>query len=171
VIQSRDLELLPAGKKMMKLTIGHCGLIRPLLLIALLVPIVIIPNLHPQSLSASESDLKPGDTIGPHNWERVKGMVGENLLNRIKQGYTFKIKQGLLQIETPLTKGQVAVQAIADISFQNVGRSRRNTHLPGSARIGLCDKTQGHHESAAKHNQFWFHVQFIDIVIFINSVK
>jgi hypothetical protein len=79
---------------MMKLTIGHCGLIRPLLLIALLVPIVIIPNLYPQSLSASESDLKPGDTIGPHNWERVKGMVGENLLNRIKQGYTFKIKQG-----------------------------------------------------------------------------
>jgi hypothetical protein len=79
---------------MMKLTTGHRGLIRPFLLIALLVPIVIIPNLYPQSLSASESDLKPGDTIGPHNWERVKGMVGENLLNRIKQGYTFTIKQG-----------------------------------------------------------------------------
>jgi hypothetical protein len=43
-------------------------------------------------LLAAEADLKPGDTIGPHNWERVKGMVGENLLSRIKQGYTFTIK-------------------------------------------------------------------------------
>ena len=42
---------------------------------------------------AAEVDLKPGDTIGPHNWQRVEGMVGENLLNRIKQGYTFKIKE------------------------------------------------------------------------------
>ena len=45
-------------------------------------------------LWAAEVDLKPGDTIGPENWEKVKGMVGENLLNRIKQGYTFSIKQG-----------------------------------------------------------------------------
>jgi Protein of unknown function (DUF1329) len=36
--------------------------------------------------------LKPGDTIGPHNWQKVQGMVGENFLNRIKGGYTFKIK-------------------------------------------------------------------------------
>jgi hypothetical protein len=43
-------------------------------------------------IQAAEPDLKPGDTIGPNNWERVKGMVGENLLNRIKQGYSFKIK-------------------------------------------------------------------------------
>src|SRR5437867_13288006 len=43
--------------------------------------------------AAGEVDLKPGDIIGPHNWERVQGMIGENLLNRIKQGYTFKIKQ------------------------------------------------------------------------------
>jgi len=43
--------------------------------------------------SASEADLKPGDAIGPENWEKVKGMVGENLLNRIKQGYSFKIKE------------------------------------------------------------------------------
>jgi len=42
---------------------------------------------------AGEVDLKPGDTIGPENWEKVKGMVGENLLNRIKQGYSFKIKE------------------------------------------------------------------------------
>jgi Protein of unknown function (DUF1329) len=45
-------------------------------------------------LCAAESDLKPGDTIGPHNWQKVQGMVGENLLNRIKQGYTFNIKHG-----------------------------------------------------------------------------
>jgi Protein of unknown function (DUF1329) len=45
-------------------------------------------------LWAAEPDLKPGDTIGPENWPSVKGMVGENLLNRIKQGYTFNIKQG-----------------------------------------------------------------------------
>ncbi len=43
---------------------------------------------------AIETDLKPGDVIGPDNWQRVQGMVGENLLHRIKQGYTFKIKQG-----------------------------------------------------------------------------
>lgn len=47
----------------------------------------------PSSVQATEADLKPGDTIGPHNWQRVQGMVGENLLHRIKQGYTFKIKQ------------------------------------------------------------------------------
>ena len=42
---------------------------------------------------SAEIDVKPGDTIGPHNWEKVRGMVGENLLARIRQGYTFKIKQ------------------------------------------------------------------------------
>lgn len=46
--------------------------------------------LQPPKLTAQ--DLKPGDTIGPHNWQRVQGMVGENLLNRIKGGYTFQIK-------------------------------------------------------------------------------
>ena len=44
-------------------------------------------------ISVADSELQPGDTIGPQNWERVKGMVGENLLNRIKQGYTFKLKE------------------------------------------------------------------------------
>ena len=49
--------------------------------------------LFPVSLCHSvEPDLKPGDTIGPDNWARVKGMVGENLLNRIKGGYSFQIK-------------------------------------------------------------------------------
>ena len=36
-----------------------------------------------RGLYAADSDLKPGDTIGPHNWQKVQGMVGENLLNRI----------------------------------------------------------------------------------------
>ena len=47
----------------------------------------------PAQSSAADADLKPGDVIGPHNWQRVQGMVGENLLNRIKGGYTFKIKE------------------------------------------------------------------------------
>ncbi|HXG53648.1 MAG TPA: DUF1329 domain-containing protein [candidate division Zixibacteria bacterium] len=34
----------------------------------------------------------PGDVIGPHNWSRVQGLVGENLLNRIRSGYTLRIK-------------------------------------------------------------------------------
>jgi hypothetical protein len=42
---------------------------------------------------ANDIDLKPGDTIGPQNWWKAQGMVGENLLNRIKQGYTLQIKQ------------------------------------------------------------------------------
>ncbi len=40
----------------------------------------------------ADADLKPGDIIGPQNWQKVQGMVGENLLNRIKAGYTFQIK-------------------------------------------------------------------------------
>jgi hypothetical protein len=63
---------------------------------ALIVRFVFIPILFfsvAARLTAAEADLKPGDTVGPHNWEKVTGMVGENLLNRIKQGYTFKIKE------------------------------------------------------------------------------
>jgi uncharacterized protein YxjI len=41
---------------------------------------------------AAELDLKPGDTIGPQNWQRAQGMVGENFLNRLKQGHTIQIK-------------------------------------------------------------------------------
>ena len=44
------------------------------------------------SSHAAEADLKPGDTIGPQNWQRIQGMVGENFLNRIKSGYTIQIK-------------------------------------------------------------------------------
>jgi Protein of unknown function (DUF1329) len=46
----------------------------------------------PSTADSAEGDLKPGDSIGPSNWERVKDMVGENLLQRIKQGYSFRIK-------------------------------------------------------------------------------
>src|SRR3546814_5237495 len=36
---------------------------------------------------AADADLKPGDTIGPNNWQRIQGMVGENFLSRIKAGH------------------------------------------------------------------------------------
>lgn len=50
--------------------------------------------LSSQSLArAADVDLKPGDTVDPHNWEKVKGIVGENFLRRIRQGYSFKIKE------------------------------------------------------------------------------
>ena len=60
---------------------------------------------------AVELDLKPGDTIGPHNWQKVQGMVGENLLNRIKQGYTFKIKEPT-RISEPLREYDEATESI-----------------------------------------------------------
>jgi hypothetical protein len=41
---------------------------------------------------AADADLKPGDTIGPGNWQRIQGMVGENFLNRVKSGHTLQIK-------------------------------------------------------------------------------
>ena len=66
---------------------------RGISLLALGLLIAGCSALFSASLScAAEPDLKPGDTIGPQNWERVKGMVGENLLNRIKRGYSFEIK-------------------------------------------------------------------------------
>lgn len=44
------------------------------------------------NLSAAEPDLKQGDTIGPNNWQRIQGMVGENFLQRVKSGHTLQIK-------------------------------------------------------------------------------
>src|SRR3989304_196893 len=58
-----------------------------------LILCVILCSLLSFRAYAAEADLKPGDTIGPSSWERVKGMVGDNLLDRIKQGYSFKIKE------------------------------------------------------------------------------
>lgn len=46
----------------------------------------------PAEIIAADADLKPGDTIGPNNWQRIQGMVGENFLNRIKAGHTIQIK-------------------------------------------------------------------------------
>jgi hypothetical protein len=57
------------------------------LLVCLFVLLPQAPIAH-----AAETDLRSGDTIGPQNWQRAQGMVGENLLNRIKSGYTLQIK-------------------------------------------------------------------------------
>ncbi|HUC97804.1 MAG TPA: DUF1329 domain-containing protein, partial [Candidatus Polarisedimenticolaceae bacterium] len=46
----------------------------------------------PPIAAAAEADLQPGDTIGPKNWQRIEGMVGENLLSRVKAGYTIQVK-------------------------------------------------------------------------------
>jgi hypothetical protein len=75
----------------MKLKRGHRSPVPAFLLTFWLIAILLPCFAH--WLWAAEVDLKPGDTIGPHNWQRVQGMVGENLLNRIKQGYTLKIKE------------------------------------------------------------------------------
>ena len=42
---------------------------------------------------AQQTQLRSGDVIGPHNWQQVKGMVGENLLSRVKGGYSIHIKE------------------------------------------------------------------------------
>ena len=73
----------------------HLNLVPPFLL---MVALVFFSG-SSSRLSAADVDLKPGDTIGPQNWQKVQGMVGENLLNRIKGGYTFKIKEA--QIDKP----------------------------------------------------------------------
>jgi hypothetical protein len=41
----------------------------------------------------AEADLKPGIIVGPQNWQAVKGMVGENLLDRIRTGYSFQLNE------------------------------------------------------------------------------
>ena len=58
---------------------------------ALAFAICLISILSSEIFGA-EVDPRPGDIIGPHNWQKVEGMVGENFLNRIKGGYKFKIK-------------------------------------------------------------------------------
>ena len=61
--------------------------------VTLLFLLIIVFPYTLSSARAADMDLKPGDVIGPENWQRVQGMVGENLLRRIKQGYTIKIKE------------------------------------------------------------------------------
>ena len=65
---------------------GESELLRAIFATFLLLFILAGPG------AAAEPEIKPGDTIGPHNWQRAQGMVGENLLNRIKSGYTMQIK-------------------------------------------------------------------------------
>ena len=61
--------------------------------ITLLFLLIIALPYTLSSARAADIDLKPGDVIGPNNWQRVQGMIGENFLNRIKQGSTIKIKE------------------------------------------------------------------------------
>lgn len=49
---------------------------------------------------AADIDLKPGDTIGPDNWQKIQGMVGEHFLSRIKAGQKIQIKEP--KIYTPI---------------------------------------------------------------------
>ena len=58
----------------------------------LLLGLILLVS-QPVIIQAAEVDLKPGDTIGPHNWQKIKDMVGPNFLERVKQGYTFQIKE------------------------------------------------------------------------------
>ena len=55
----------------------------------LLLALCFLPGID---LIAADADLKPGDTIGPNNWQRIQGMVGDNFLNRIKAGHSIQIK-------------------------------------------------------------------------------
>ena len=68
----------------MKSVVLRFAICHSLLTVALLL-------LQPSKLTAQ--DLKPGDTIDPNNWQRAQGMVGENMLNRIKAGHTIQIKE------------------------------------------------------------------------------
>lgn len=71
---------------------GQWSIVAQVKILGLLLSLALL-LWQPLQVKAADADLKPGDTIGPSNWQRVQGMVGENLLNRIKQGYTFQIKE------------------------------------------------------------------------------
>jgi len=89
-----------------------------------------------------------------------QGILGAKTCLRIKEGLrSFQIKQGFLEVEAPLTKGQVTIQSQADISVQYTGG------------CGLGCQTKDQQYSREGGNKFWAHVQFIDIVFFINDVK
>jgi uncharacterized protein YxjI len=53
-----------------------------------------------ENAATAEVEPKPGETIGPQNWQKIQGMIGENLLARIKAGYTMQIKAP--KVYTPL---------------------------------------------------------------------
>jgi hypothetical protein len=93
--------------------------------------------------TANDGDLKPGDTIGPENWEKARGMVGENLLNRIKQGYTLRIKPGRsigvpkeFNVATTRYSGQVKLESNGELLNYVAGLPFPNVHLD-DPQIGL----------------------------------
>ncbi|HXL08795.1 MAG TPA: DUF1329 domain-containing protein [Candidatus Bathyarchaeia archaeon] len=93
--------------------------------------------------AANDGDLKPGDTIGPENWEKAKGMVGENLLNRIKQGYTLRIKPGRsigvpkeFNVATTRYSDQVKLESNGELLNYIAGLPFPNVHLD-DPQIGL----------------------------------
>lgn len=59
---------------------------------AVVLMIFVASSFIPSSSHAADAELKPGDTVGPNNWQRIQGMVGENFLNRVKAGHTLQIK-------------------------------------------------------------------------------
>lgn len=71
---------------------SQCSVARNFAAVSFFLYIVML-LCFPAITPAAEADVKPGDTIGPQNWQRIEGMVGENLLNRVKSGYTIQIKQ------------------------------------------------------------------------------
>jgi len=76
----------------MKTTAQHKGLIDYKAAAAYLIMCLFVFSPLAPVAYAADAELKPGDTIGPKNWQRAQGMVGENLLNRIKSGYSLQIK-------------------------------------------------------------------------------
>ena len=101
----------------------------------------VLLNFSPAA--ANDGDLKPGDTIGPENWEKAKGMVGENLLNRIKQGYTLRIKPGRsigvpkeFNVATTRYSGQVKLESNGELLNYVAGLPFPNVHLD-DPQIGL----------------------------------
>jgi hypothetical protein len=93
--------------------------------------------------TANDGDLQPDDTIGPENWEKAKGMVGENLLNRIKQGYTLRIKHGRsigvpkeYNVATTRYSGQVKLESNGELLNYVAGLPFPNVHLD-DPQIGL----------------------------------
>jgi hypothetical protein len=102
---------------------------------------LLLLNFSPAT--ANDGDLKPGDTIGPENWEKARGMVGENLLTRIKQGYTLRIKPGRsigvpkeFNVATTRYSGQVKLESNGELLNYVAGLPFPNVHLD-DPQIGL----------------------------------
>ena len=106
-------------------------------------PAIFFLLLNFSPAAANDGDLKPGDTIGPENWEKARGMVGENLLTRIKQGYTLRIKPGRsigvpkeFNVATTRYSGQVKLESNGELLNYVAGLPFPNVHLD-DPQIGL----------------------------------